>query len=251
MKVVVIGRGTLGSALVGALSGRGVDVAAYGRRDGIDVTTGEGLDDVLRGADVVVDAGNAPVWDDDEVLAFFEAASRNLIAAEKRHGVAHHVVVSIVGADRAAAAGSGYMRGKVAHEQGVRDGGVPFTIARATQFFEFVPTIAESGASGDVVTLTDATIAPAAVDEVARLIADVVEAGPVGGVVEIAGPEAIGIADLARRWFAASGDPRTVVEDHSAGYFGAVIDDDTIVPTPGADVRTSPLTYGEWLKSRS
>ena len=189
---------------------------------GVNALTGEGLAEALAGAKVVVDVSNSPSWEDAAVLEFFETSTRNLLAAEAAAGVGHHVALSVVGADRMP--DSGYMRAKVAQERLIEAGGVPYTIVRATQFFEFLGGIAESGADGDTVRLPTAPMQPLAADDVAAALADVAVGPPVNGIVELAGPEALSIAEFVGRFLAASGDKRTVVADPQARYFGAALD---------------------------
>jgi uncharacterized protein YbjT (DUF2867 family) len=248
MRIVIFGAGLIGGQLRDRLQEQGHDVVALGREAGIDTTTGEGVAAAVAGADVVVDLTNSPSWADDDVLAFFRDSTRHLVEAGAEAGVGHHVILSIVGADRLTDAG--YMRAKLAQEQGVLDGAVPFTIVRSTQFFEFVPGIADAGTDGDTVRATPAHLQPIASADVVRHLAEVVTAPPVTGTVEIAGPEPLGIDELVRRWFAATGDRRRVVPDATAGYFGAILDDAALTPTPGAGAWLAPTTYDEWLGAR-
>jgi uncharacterized protein YbjT (DUF2867 family) len=248
MKVVVFGAGLIGSQLAARLDEEGHEVVALGRGDGIDTTTGEGVAEAVKGADVVVDLTNSPSWADDDVLAFFRDSTRHLLAAEEEAGVGHHVILSIVGADRLT--DSGYMRAKLAQEDLVKAGAVPYTIVRSTQFFEFIPGIADATTQDGTVRASSATLQPIASADVVARVAEVATAAPVGGMVEIAGPEPVGIDELARRYFEATGDERTVVTDDSAGYFGAVLDDAALTPTPGADAWLGPTTLDEWLVGR-
>lgn len=246
MRIVIFGAGLIGSQLATHLAAAGHDVTALGREDGIDTTTGAGVAEAVAGAEVVVDLTNSPSWADDDVLAFFRDSTRHLLAAEEAAGVGHHVILSIVGADRLTDAG--YMRGKLAQEAGVEEGAVPYTIVRSTQFFEFVPGIADASTSEGVVRATPGRLQPIASRDVVAHLAEVVTGPAVKGTVEIAGPEAIGIDELVRRYFAAKGDERTVVTDPAAGYFGARLDDTALTPTPGADLWTAPTTFDEWLR---
>src|SRR5690349_1086933 len=191
MRVVIIGAGLIGSQLQQRLADAGHDAVALGREAGIDTTTGEGLAGAVAGADVVVDLTNSPSWADDDVLAFFRDSTRHLLAAEEAAGTPHHVILSIVGADRLTDAG--YMRAKLAQEAGVKAGSIPYTIVRSTQFFEFVPGIAESSADGDVVRATPGRLQPISSSDVVTRLAEVVTGPPANGTVEIAGPEVIGI----------------------------------------------------------
>lgn len=249
MRIVIIGAGLIGSQLQHRLAEAGHDCVALGREAGIDTTTGEGLAEAVAGADVLVDLTNSPSWADDDVLAFFRESTRNLIAAEEAAGTAHHVILSIVGADRLT--DSGYMRAKLAQEAGVKAGSVPYTIVRSTQFFEFVPGIAESSADGDVVRATPGRLQPISSADVVSRLAEVVTGPPSNGTVEIAGPEAIGIDELVRRLFAANGDPRNVLTDPDSGYFGALLDDSALVATPGGGAWIAPTTYDAWLKAHA
>src|SRR6478736_1085824 len=188
MKVVVIGgSGLIGKKLVPILRQRGHEAVSASPSSGVNALTGEGLAAAVAGADVVVDVSNAPSWGDAEVMAFFDASTRNLLAAEARAGVKHHVALSVVGADRMA--GSGYMRAKVNQEKLIEGGGVPYSIVRATQFFEFLGYIADSGAEGDAVRLSTAPMQPLAADDVASALADNAVGAPLNGMIELAGPE--------------------------------------------------------------
>ena len=219
MKIVVIGgSGRVGSNVVRRLVAQGHDPVPASPATGVDTITGEGLADVMAGADVVVDVSNAPVWDDDAVREFFTTSTRNLLAAERDAGVGHHLAVSIVGADRLP--DSGYLRAKVAQEAEIEAGTIPYTILRATQFFEFLAQIVEAGAEGDSVRLSTGLMQLVAADDVAATVAELATGAPVGGRVELGGPEALGIDAWARRLFAATGDERTVVSDPHARYFG-------------------------------
>ncbi|MCY1008096.1 SDR family oxidoreductase [Nannocystis pusilla] len=244
MKIVVIGgTGLIGSKLVHLLRQRGHEAAAASPASGVDTVTGEGLAAALAGADIVVDVANSPSFADKAVLEFFTASGRNLLAAEAAAGVKHHVALSVVGTDRLAE--SGYFRGKIAQEQLIRGAAVPYTIVRSTQFFEFLGGIVQSGADGDVVRLSPAFVQPIASDDVALAMADFTLGEPVGGIVEIAGPERVRLPELVRRWLAATQDPREVVADPGARYFGARLEDDTLVPGPGA--RLGAVTFEAWF----
>jgi len=197
----------------------------------------------MAGADVVVDVANAPVWDDDAVRAFFTTSTRNQLAAERDAGVGHHVAVSIVGADRLP--DSGYLRAKVAQEAEIEAGTIPFTILRATQFFDFLPQIAESGAEGDTVRLSTGRMQLVAVDDVAAIVAELAVGAPVQGRVELGGPEALGVDDWARRLFAAVGDDRTVIGDPHARYFGTELHGGEL--TTGEGARIGAIDFDMWL----
>src|ERR671936_2651815 len=219
MKIVVIGgSGLIGRNVVSRLVAQGHDPVPASPATGVDTISGEGLADVMAGADVVVDVSNAPVWDDDAVMEFFTTSTRNLVAAERAAGVGHHLAVTIVGADLLP--DSGYLRAKVAQEAEIEAGAIPYTILRATQFFEFLSQIVEAGAEGDSVRLPTGLMQLVAVDDVAATVAELAMGAPVGGRVELGGPEALGVDDWARRLFAATGEQRTVVSDPEARYFG-------------------------------
>jgi uncharacterized protein YbjT (DUF2867 family) len=244
MRIVVIGgSGLIGSRLVARLAAQGDDAVAASPDTGVDTLTGEGLAEVLTGAGAVVDVSNSPSMADEDVLHFFRTSTETLMAAERAAGVGHHVALSIVGADRMMA--SGYMRAKVAQEGLVRAGGVPWTVLRATQFFEFVGGIVAAGTDGDTVRLTDALMQPVAADDIVDTLADVVKHGPVGGIVELGGPEALPMSEFGRRWLRNRNDPRQVVDDHSVGYFGAIVDDTSLIPGPEA--RLGAIKFGDWL----
>jgi uncharacterized protein YbjT (DUF2867 family) len=213
---------------------------------GVDTVTGAGLDEALKGAQVVVDVSNSPSFDDAPALKFFETSTRNLMAAEKKAGVKHHVALSIVGADRNP--DSGYLRAKVVQEKLIKESGVPYSILRSTQFYEFTGGITDSATEGNTVRLTSAKLQPIAADDVAAALAPVVMGEPVNGFIEVAGPEPIPLAELARRWLTAKHDKRQVVVDTKARYFGTVLNDQSL--TPGDKPRIGKIRFDEWL-SRS
>jgi uncharacterized protein YbjT (DUF2867 family) len=245
MKLVVIGgTGLIGSKLVGKLRGDGHDALAASPDSSVDVITGEGLPQVLEGAHVVIDVANAPAGEDAAVLDFFRTSSRNLLAAEAAAGVGHHVTLSIVGADRLGE--SGYMRAKVAQEETVKAGPVPYTIVRATQFFEFIGRVADSSAHGDTILLSPALVQPEAADDVAGTLADVALGAPLNGTVELAGPEAFPLDELARRVLIAHGDSRPVRADVHARYFDAELDERSLIPA--GDARIAPTRFEDWLR---
>ncbi|HET8822297.1 MAG TPA: SDR family oxidoreductase [Thermoleophilaceae bacterium] len=245
MKIVVIGgTGLIGSKLVEKLRKDGHEPLAAALETGVDLLTGEGLAGALDGAQVVVDVANAPAWGDAAVLDFFQTSSRNLLAAEAAAGVGHHVTLSVVGADRLAAE-SGYMRAKIAQEELVKAGPIPYTIVRATQFFEFIGRIADSNTEGEIVRLPPALVQPESADDVVSTLADVAVGAPLNDTVELAGPEAFRLDELARLVLRASDDRRQVTADAHARYFGAELDDRSL--TPGGDARIAPTRFEDWL----
>ena len=244
MKIVVVGgTGLVGSKVVRILRERGHDVVAAAPNTGVDTITREGLAQALDGAAVVVDVANAPVWEDAAVLDFFVTSGRNLLAAGRAAGVRHHVALSIVGSERLP--DNGYFRAKVAQEDLIKASSIPYTIVRATQFFEFVPGIAEAAASDGELRLPPALIQPIASDDVAAAVAEAALAAPAVGTIEIGGPEALPMDDLVRRLLRARRDPRAVVPDVHARYFGAVLDDRSLTTGPGA--RLGTRRFDDWL----
>ncbi|GAA0999858.1 SDR family oxidoreductase [Nocardiopsis tropica] len=232
--VVIGGTGLIGSQVVRVLRGDGHEVIVGAPSTGINAVTGEGLAGALDGADVVIDVANSPSFEDDAVLEFFTASTGNLLAAEKAAGVRHHVALSVVGTDRLAE--SGYFRGKIKQEELIRDGGVPYSIVRATQFFEFVPGIAAASTVDGVIRLPGAGIAPIASADVAAAVASAPPGAPLGRFAEVAGPDTFALDELVRRALAANGDEREVVRDPQATYFGAHLDDGTLLPGPDAAI---------------
>ncbi|MDH0301782.1 MULTISPECIES: SDR family oxidoreductase [unclassified Pseudomonas] len=248
MKLVVIGgTGLIGSKLVNALRERGHDAVAAAPSTGVNTITREGLAEVLDGIDVVVDVSNAPSWEDQAVLEFFQTSTRNLLAAEAAAGVHHHVALSIVGSERLPE--NGYFRAKVAQEDLIKASGLPYTLLRATQFFEFVPGIAEAASVGDEIRLSPALFQPMASDDVAAALTDVALAPPANGTLEVAGPEAGPLDELVRTFLRLNGDPRKVVADVHARYFGAELDDQSL--TPGRGARLAETRFVDWLARRS
>src|SRR4051794_39056694 len=244
MKIVVIGgSGLIGKKLVPILRERGHEAVSASPSSGVNALTGEGLAGALVGANVVVDVSNSPSWADEAVMEFFDTSTRNLLAAEATAEVRHHVALSVVGADRMP--DSGYMRAKVNQEKVIEAGGVPYTIVRATQFFEFLGGIADSGAEGDTVRLSTAPMQPLAADDVAFALADVAAGAPMNATIELAGPERTSIAEFVGRFMAASGDKRTVVADPKALYYGAAMGDLGIAP--GENPRLGPTRFEEWV----
>lgn len=244
MKIVVIGgTGLIGSKLVQNLRERGHDALAAAPSTGVNSITREGLAQAMDGADIVVDVANAPSWEDQAVLDFFETSSRNLLAAEAAAGVRHHVALSIVGSERLPE--NGYFRAKVAQENLIKASGIPYTILRATQFFEFVGGIAQAATVGEEVCVSPALIQPMASDDVVAALTEVTLATPVNGTVEVAGPEAMPLDELVRRFLRATQDTRKVVPDVHARYFGSVLDDQSL--TPGKNPRLGAIRFQDWL----
>lgn len=244
MKIVVIGgSGLIGQKVVTHLRQRGHEVVAASPSSGVNAVTGEGLVQALAGAQVVVDVSNAPSWEDNAVLAFFETSSRNLLAAEAAAGVGHHVALSVVGTERLLA--SGYFRAKMAQENLIKGSPIPFTIVRATQFFEFVEGIAQFSTQEQTVRLPPVLMQPIAAEDVAATVADVALAKPLNGTVEVAGPEPIRQDDLVRRFLSATRDARTVVTDPEAFYYGVAVNDQSL--TPGDQPRLGPTRFNDWL----
>ncbi len=248
MKIVIIGgTGLIGSKLVNILRERGHDAVAASPNSGVNTMTGEGLDQALAGADVVVDVANSPSFADDAVLDFFTTSGRNLLAAAAKAGVKHHVALSVVGTDRLAE--SGYFRGKIAQEKLIRESGLPYTIVHSTQFFEFLGGIAASAAAGDTIRLSPAYIQAISSDDVAVAMADYTLGQPTNGVVEIAGPEKVRLSDLVQHYLTFKQDPRTVIADEHARYFGAELQPDTLVPGPQA--RLGAIKVDSWLQAQA
>lgn len=246
MKIVVIGgSGLIGTKLVNRLRKQGHEVVAASPKSGVNTVTGEGLAEALAGAQVVVDVTNAPSWEDNAVLEFFKTSSRNLLAAEAAAGVAHHVALSVVGTDRLLE--SGYFRAKMAQEDLIKASTVPYTIVRATQFYEFVGAIAQFSTAGQTVRLPPALFQPIASDDVAAAMADVTVGAPVNGMIEIAGPERVGLDKLVGRFLTVTHDPRKVVTDVHARYFGITVNDQSL--TPGKNARVGSTGFEAWLGS--
>jgi uncharacterized protein YbjT (DUF2867 family) len=244
MKIVVIGgSGLIGSKLVNKLRESGHEVLAASPSSGVNTITGEGLAKALAGAQVVVDVANSPSWEDKAVLEFFETSGRNLLAAEAAAGVGHHVALSVVGTERLLQ--SGYFRAKMAQENLIKASKVPYTIVRATQFFEFVNGIAQSATDGQTVRLPPALMQPIVSDDVAAALADIAINAPVNGMIEIAGPEQIRQDELVRRFLSAKQDSRQVVTDVHARYYGVELNDQSL--TPGDNPRIGPTRFEDWL----
>ena len=240
MKIVVIGgTGLIGSKVVRRLREQGHDAVAASPKSGVDTLTGAGLPEALAGAQVVVDVSNSPSFADEAVLAFFETSTRNLLAAEAAAGVGHHVALSVVGTERLAE--SGYFRAKLAQEALITGSAIPYSIVHATQFFEFIPSIADAATEGATVRLAPVLIQPMAADDVAGAVAQVAVGAPVNGIVEVAGPERFRLDDLIRRNLGARHDPREVVTDPRARYSGALLGERTHVPGSGARLTETRL----------
>jgi uncharacterized protein YbjT (DUF2867 family) len=244
MKVVVIGgTGLIGSKVVDKLNQHGHEAIAAAPNTGVNTLTGEGLAEVLTGAQVVVDVANSPSFEDGPAWDFFTTATGNVLNAAESAGVSHIVALSVVGTERLL--DSGYFRAKNAQEQLISEGTIPFSIVRATQFFEFVGRIADSATDGDTVRISSAPIQPMVADDVATAVARTAVGQPLGGILEVAGPDRYPLDDLVRARFRAQSDPRRVVTDPQSRYFGVVLDDHTLVPGPDATV--FPTRFEDWL----
>ena len=244
MKIVVIGgSGLIGSKTVNRLRDAGHEVVAASPNTGVNTITGEGLPEALAGAQVVVDLANSPSFEDKAVLEFFQTSGRNLLAAEAAAGVGHHVALSVVGTERLQE--SGYFRGKLAQEKLIKASGIPYTIVRSTQFFEFLRSIVQSGTAEKTVHLSPAYVQPIASDDVAAAMADVTLGKPVNGTIEIAGPERVRLNELVGRYLKATNDPREVVTDVHARYFGAELNDQSLVP--GDNPRIGAIRFEDWF----
>lgn len=245
MKIVVIGgTGLIGSKTVPILRQGGHEVLAASPNSGVNTITGEGLKEALNGAQVVIDLSNSPSFEDKAVLEFFQTSGRNLLAAEAAAGVGHHVALSIVGIERSP--DNGYFRAKVAQEKLIETAGIPYTIVRATQFLEFLGAIATSAANGNVVRIAPGLFQPIASDDVAAMVADVAVAAPRNGIVEIAGPERAPFNEMVARYLKAVGDPREVVCDPEARYWGSRVEERSLVPL--GEARLGRIGLDEWLR---
>src|SRR5262245_43106273 len=244
LKIVVIGgSGLIGKKLVKNLREQGHEVVAAAPSTGVNTLTGEGLAEALTGAQVVVDVANSPSFEDKAALEFFETSGRNLLAAEATAGVGHHVALSVVGTDRLLV--SGYFRAKMAQENLIKASPIPYTIVRATQFFEFEGAIAQTATDGQTVLVASGRVRPIASDDVAALIAGVAVKEPVNGIVELAGPQLIPLDELVRQLLRATGDARKVTTDVHALYFGIELNDQSL--TPGDNPRIGPTRFDDWL----
>src|SRR5436853_2395228 len=245
MKIVVVGgTGLIGSKTVRILREGGHEVLAASSKSGVDIITGAGLAEAMAGTEVVVDLANSPSFEDQAVLEFFQTAGRNLLAAEAAAGVRHHVALSIVGTDRTP--DNGYFRAKVAQEKLIETSGIPYTIIRSTQFLEFLGGIAASSADGSTVRLSPGLFQPIAADDVAAIVAAVALARPRNGIVETAGPERAPFNEIVARYLKAVGDPREVVRDPEARYFGGRVEERSLVPL--GEARLGRIGFDEWLR---
>lgn len=245
MKIVIIGgTGLIGSKLVDKLTEHGHEAVPAAPDTGVDTLTGEGLPEALAGADVVIDVSNSPSFEDEAVLRFFETSTRNILAAEAAAGVRHHVALSVVGADRLP--DSGYLRAKVAQEKLIRESSIPYSIVRATQFFEFIKRIADSATVDGTVRLAPAMFQPMAAEDVAKAVGRVAVGEPVNGIVETAGPQAFRMDELIRAGLRARNDPRVVITDAGTRYFGARLGERSLVPDDDANL--GELTLQAWQR---
>jgi len=245
MKIVVIGgTGLIGSKTVPILRQGGHEIVAASPNTGVNTITGKGLKEAMAGTQVVIDLANSPSWEDKAVLEFFETSGRNLLAAEAAAGIRHHVALSIVGTDRMP--DNGYFRAKLAQEKLIVASGIPYTIIRATQFMEFLGGIADSGADGSTVRLSPGLFQPIAADDVAAITAEVALAAPRNGIVEIAGPERVPLSEIVARYLKAIGNPRAVVSDPEARYYGGRVEERSLVPL--GEARLGRIGLDEWLR---
>jgi Predicted nucleoside-diphosphate-sugar epimerases len=248
MKIVVIGgTGLIGSKLVKSLRQKGHEAVAASPETGVNTITGEGVAKALAGAQTVVDVANSPSFEDKAVMEFFETSGRNLLAAEISAGVEHHIALSVVGTERLPE--SGYLRAKMAQENLIKDSSVPYTIVHSTQFFEFLGGIAQSATDGETVTLPSAFFQPISSDDVVAALAESAVGAPANGIVEIAGPEKYRMAELVEQYLKLKNDPRKVIGDASARYFGTELEDDSLVP--GEQAKIFPTTFDTWLEHQT
>jgi uncharacterized protein YbjT (DUF2867 family) len=244
MKIVVIGgTGLIGSKVIEKLKQKGHEATAAAPNTGVNTITGEGLKAAMVDAPVVIDLANSPSFEDKAVLEFFETSGRNLLAVEAAAGVRHHVALSIVGIDRT---DNGYFRAKVAQEKLIKTSGIPYTIIRSTQFLEFLGSIAASSADGNIVRISPGLFQPIAADDVAAIVPDVALAAPRNGIIEIAGPERAPFNEIVARYLKAVGDPREVVSDPEARYFGGRVEEHSLVPL--GEARLGRIGFDEWLR---
>jgi uncharacterized protein YbjT (DUF2867 family) len=244
MKIVVIGgHGRLGSKIVATLAEHGHDAVAADLGTGVNTITGEGLAEALTGADVVIDVSNSPSFEDDAVMEFFQTSTRNILAAEQAARVGHHVALSVVGSDRLP--DSGYLRAKVAQEELIEASSIPYTIVRSTQFFEFVDQITAAASEGDTIRVPAASIQPVAAEDAARVVGRIAAGEPAGGIVEIGGPRPYQFDELIRQTLTAHEDPRTVVADPDARYFGTTLTNGSLLP--GDNAQLGETRFEDWL----
>jgi uncharacterized protein YbjT (DUF2867 family) len=244
MRIVVIGgTGLIGSKVVACLQAEDHEAVAASPDSGVNTITGEGLAEVLEGAEVVIDVSNSPSFEDEAVMEFFRSSTRNLLAADADAGVRHHVALSVVGTERLP--DSGYFRAKIAQEELIRDSSIPYTIVHATQFFEFAMRIADGATDGDTVRLPHVLFQPMAADDVAAAVCEISQRAPTDGVIEIAGPEEFRFDEFIQQTLEAKGDPRTVVADPKARYFGAELEDRSLVPTNA--MHLGGIRFNDWL----
>lgn len=244
MKIVIVGgTGLIGTKTTERLRKQGHEVIAAAPNTGVNTITGEGLKEALAGAEVVIDLANSPSFEDNAAMEFFEISGRNLLAAGKAAGVKHHIALSVVGTEHLQDAG--YFRAKLAQEKLIKASGIPYTIVHSTQFMEFLPAIAKSGAVGEAVHLSPAYVQPIASDDVADAMANVALAAPINGTIEISGPERVRMSELVARYLKASGDPRKVVTDPEALYFGARLNDNSLVSDN--DPRLGHISFEQWF----
>ena len=244
MRIVVLGgSGLIGSKLVNLLRQEDQDVVSASHASGLNTVTGEGLDAALVGAQVVVDVTNSPSFEDKAVLDFFENSGRHIVAAEVKAGVTHHVALSVVGTDRLQE--SGYFRAKLAQERLIEESSIPYTILHSTQFFEFLRSIADEGTIGQTVRVSPALFQPIAADDVAATLATIAVSPPVNGIVEVAGPDRVSMAELVQRYLSKTGDARQALADSNARYYGLMLNDQSL--TPGANPHIGATTFEEWF----
>jgi uncharacterized protein YbjT (DUF2867 family) len=246
MRIVVLGgSGLIGSKLVNLLRQEGQDVVSASHSSGLNTVTGEGLDEALAGAQVVVDVTNSPSFADKAALDFFESSGRHIVAAEVKAGVRHHVALSVVGTDRLQE--SGYFRAKLAQERLIEASPIPYTILHSTQFFEFLGSIADDGTVGQTVRVSPALFQPIAAADVAATLATIAVDPPLNGIVEVAAPDRVSMADLVQQYLSKTGDSRQVLADSNARYYGLVLTDQSL--TPGANPRLGSTTFEEWFSA--
>ena len=244
MKIIVIGgHGRIGSKIVRTLGEHGHDAVAADLSTGVNTLTGEGLAEAFDGADVVIDVSNSPSFEDDAVMDFFQTSTRNILSAEQAAGVGHHVALSVVGSDRLP--DSGYLRAKVAQEELIEAASIPYTIVRSTQFYEFVESITAAATDGDTIRVPSASIQPVAADDAARAVGRIAVGTPAGGIVEVAGPKPYRFDELIRYDLSARNDPRRVVADPDARYFGATLTNGSLLP--GEHAQLGETRFEDWL----